>query len=191
MFAVRKFLLSLAILSCLLVLTTQRAYACSCIGPGSAAEELERSTAVFAGTVVDVADANRGPIISSADPIAFTFQVTRVWKGPIHTTLIISSARGGASCGYEFEVGREYLVYADGTETHLQASLCSRTQPLSVAGEDLKALGEGERPTPEPPELDETPPLSAPIGLCGLMGVGAVVAPVLVIGKRRSRHSPG
>ena len=82
-----------------------------------------------------------------------TFQVTRVWKGPEYRTLIVNTVRSAASCGYEFQAGQEYLVYTRGTEDSLQASLCSRTQLLSIASEDLKALGEGKVPLTENPNL--------------------------------------
>ncbi len=144
---------SLAILSSLLAVNPKRAFACSCMVSGPPAEEIESSTAVFAGMVTNLDIPNKGPIYSSADPVKITFQVTRVWKGPEHSTLIVNTVRSAVSCEYEFQTGQEYLVYTRGTEDNLQTSLCSRTQLLSVAGEDLKALGEGKVPVAENPNL--------------------------------------
>ena len=120
-------------------------YACSCIALGPPEEELARSTAVFTGTVLEVYTRNKpGFSISSADPVDVTFQVETVWKGPAAKTLVASTARYGASCGYEFEAGNRYLVYANGAESGLTVSLCSRTRPISQATQDLDQLGQGK-----------------------------------------------
>jgi hypothetical protein len=109
---------------------------------------MARSTAVFAGTVLSVALPPDAPIISSADPITITFQVSTVWKGTAAQTLSVQTARDGASCGYTFQAGQEYVVYANGGAADLQVSRCSRTKLLAEAGEDLAALGTGSAPTP-------------------------------------------
>ena len=127
------------------VLPPTAVYACSCAPPGLPAEELERATAVFAGKVTEI-DIPRGLLQSSADPVAVTFQVSEVWKGSVQPALVAKTARSGASCGYTFSIGQEYLVYANGTESDLEVWLCSRTTPLTAAAEDLLALGSGEIP---------------------------------------------
>ena len=162
------------------------------------AEALERSTAVFAGQVVNRDILDRGKGIISDGPIILTVQVTvqvaRVWKGPEYTTLVVHTAPGEASCGYEFKIGTEYLVYARGTEANLQTSLCSRTQLLSAASEDLKVLGEGTAPTIENPGG----PLENPSGpkdtqspittvVLGLTVIGAAAILVAVVRRRLSR----
>lgn len=120
----------------------QRAFACTCAPPESPTDELERSTAVFAGKVAAL-EARSGLVTSSADPVRVTFRGYTVWKGPQHDMLTLTTARSSISCGYEFEAGREYLVYAYGEENDLQVSLCSRTRPLTLAAVDLIALGRG------------------------------------------------
>jgi 5-hydroxyisourate hydrolase-like protein (transthyretin family) len=49
---------------------------------------------------------------------------------------------GGGDCGYAFDVGGEYLIYAyrHPQNGRLSTGICSRTRPLSTAGEDLKYL---------------------------------------------------
>lgn len=77
-------------------------------------------------------------------PVAVTLRVSEVWKGDVGKTLrVTTSADSGAGCGYPFEEGKEYLVYAG---EDASVSLCSETKPLSSAGADLEALGTGERP---------------------------------------------
>lgn len=70
--------------------------------------------------------------------MSFTIQST--FKGRIPGTEVeVRTGTGGGDCGYHFETGQQYLVYAwtreDGT---LSTSICSRTRPLSEAGEDLQ-----------------------------------------------------
>lgn len=137
-----QILLVVVLILLALAVTVDRAYACSCVMPGPPTAELEAATAVFSGKVLR-ADVRGGEVTSSADPVWVGFQAYSVWKGPALTTLVVTTARGSASCGYPFEVGREYLVYSGGTWDALEVSLCSRTRLLSEADEDLAALGSG------------------------------------------------
>ena len=134
--------LAMLLLFVLFALPTDQAYACSCMMPAPPLEAMANSDAVFAGKVVRI-DTQEGAITSSADPIKITFEVSRVWKGEQNSAIALATARDSASCGYPFMVGEEYLVYANSSETGLTTGLCSRTMPLSTAGEDLDALGEG------------------------------------------------
>lgn len=128
------------------------AHACSCAGPAGSPERvaeqaLSGSSAVFSGKVVDI-DWPLLPI-SSAAPETVIFRVSEVWKGPERATLEVKTAVSDVSCGYPFDAGESYLVYAhddggDGDVT--SASLCSSTKPLSEAGADLEALGPGAAP---------------------------------------------
>jgi hypothetical protein len=150
----KRFILCSLILLSFMVVNTESAHACSCVIPGAPDVELARSTAVFSGRVV-ARDEPGGLIVSSADPVEVTFEVYAVWKGPAYSTITITTARSGASCGYVFEEGEQYLVYADGSADNLTVSMCSRTQPLEWAEEDLAALGEGTTALAENPELPE------------------------------------
>jgi hypothetical protein len=70
-----------------------------------------------------------------------TFKVERMWRGPAVHTIKILTGWGGGDCGYQFERGQRYLVYAyvdrDGV---LGTSICTRTRELEHAGEDLAFL---------------------------------------------------
>ena len=157
-----------------------RSYACSCIDPGSPSEALERSAAVFAGRVVSIDD--RLALGSSLDPLIIKFDVETVWKGSLHQQIELRTAFDSASCGYSFVEGVEYLVYShNGSE----ASLCSRTRPLSEAADDLAELGPGrtapESGTPPTPASPETPPgggCGPSAGGDGLLaaGLGLIIA---------------
>lgn len=142
----RKIILSLFIVISLLFINTAIVNACSCVQPAPPKESLEHSTAVFAGKVVDI-DVPSGLVISSADPVKVTFEVLEIWKGHDYKTLVLTTARDGASCGYSFKQNEEYIVYAYGEENKLSAGICSRTKLLTNAQEDLRELGEGNLPS--------------------------------------------
>jgi len=142
----RKIILLLFIVGSLLVVNTAIVNACSCVQPAPPKESLEQSTAVFAGKVIDI-DVPSGIIVSSADPVKVTFEVSKIWKGPDYETLVLTTARDGASCGYGFKENEEYIVYAYGEENKLSTGICSRTRLLANAQEDLQDLGVGDLPT--------------------------------------------
>ncbi len=124
------------------------ASACTCGSTSSNGQkeiesELSSSEAVFSGEVVDF---EKGSSIAASWPTeTVSFQVSEVWKGPERETLEVSTATQGITCGYAFEEGREYLVYAYTGKQGLEVDLCSETIPLSEAGADLAVLGEGGR----------------------------------------------
>jgi hypothetical protein len=113
------------------------AYACSCRPPGTPAEELNQSDAVFLGRVVEV---NAG----SGDSTTVTFDVSNVWKGQITRTSILVTPGSSASCGFTFEQGKDYVVYGRMNEGSLNTNLCSRTRLAGEATEDIAALGAGQ-----------------------------------------------
>ena len=126
----------------------RQASACSCAIPESVKDELNRKTAVFSGKVIKMKDVNRLSYIkSSGDPIKVLFDVNESWKGIDTSQVIVSAARSSASCGYEFELNKEYLVYAYGEIDNLETGICERTALLTAAGEDLEILGKGIEPT--------------------------------------------
>lgn len=125
-------------------------YACSCVQPGTVHESLEESNAVFSGKVVEIVDENEKKFNkSSADLLAVRFEVEETWKGVTQTQVIVYTARDSASCGFEFALNDEYLVYAKEIKGQLEVSLCSRTNSLEAANADIIELGVGTKPSEE------------------------------------------
>lgn len=147
----RKFVSMLLMMTMLLILLNiapATSFACSCVAPWSVQEELEHSAAVFKGSVIGVVDAKENSAMqSSADPIAFIIKVDEIWKGINQTEVVVYTERDSASCGFTFEEGQEYLIYASKPDDHLRVSLCSRTTDLASAAADLSILGKGAEPT--------------------------------------------
>ena len=146
----------------LCLLAPPEAFACSCAEPPAPPIALDAASAVFRGTVVAI-DVPGGEIVSSANPKRVTFAVGDVWKGPAYTQLVVTTARDGASCGFPFELKREYLVYASGPATQLRTSLCGRTRATAdlQSAEDLAALGQGTVPKESPPAAPALSPSPA------------------------------
>lgn len=141
-------LLMMTMLLILLNIAPATSFACSCVAPWSVQEELEHSAAVFKGSVIGVVDAKENSAMqSSADPIAFIIKVDEIWKGINQTEVVVYTERDSASCGFTFEEGQEYLIYASKPDDHLRVSLCSRTTDLASAAADLSILGKGAEPT--------------------------------------------
>lgn len=98
----------------------------------------KQSQAVFVGKVVQVV---QNP---EAYGVSVNFLVERVWKGKLSREVTILTGQGGGDCGYRFEVGESYLVYASGSNESLSTNICHRTAPRSEDG-DMKILGKGKR----------------------------------------------
>ncbi|NEQ22085.1 MAG: hypothetical protein F6K28_23390 [Microcoleus sp. SIO2G3] len=143
----------LVIATSLFVLSANAAIACSCF-PTRPQESFQNSEAVFSGRVVDVTEqspAERRPGRRNEDQnfltgVKVTFEVSEVWKGNNQRRLVVSTSDSSASCGYSFQEGQEYLVYASEEDAQLKTGLCSGTKRLSDARADLAMLGEGQTP---------------------------------------------
>ncbi|MCR8658792.1 hypothetical protein [Paenibacillus endoradicis] len=136
-------------ISMMMIYAASNVYACSCIEPLTVEEELDRSEAVFTGRVLEVKDIKNlnGYMTKSA-----LFEVSQIWKGGSESQIIIYTGGGGGDCGYHFEEGKEYLVYANlstmyGDKEQLVSIMCDRTNVLAQAQDDLAILGEGKVPT--------------------------------------------
>jgi hypothetical protein len=88
---------------------------------------------------------------SPAKAVKTSFQVNEVWKGHVAPTMEVHTAAGSDSCGFEFQEGERYLVYARSTGSALEVSLCSGTILHGTAFEHVAALGSGSIP-PQPAE---------------------------------------
>lgn len=116
-----------------LLIKTESAFACSCARPGSVNESLAQATVVFAGQVIDIE-----PIDNRR--VEVEFDVETVWKGSNTSTISVYTAPNPAVCGYSFEIGRSYLVYARENRGSLSVNQCSRTNLLSESSDDLTLL---------------------------------------------------
>jgi len=136
--------------------------ACSCGGPIPPLKEMAGASAVFTCKVVKITKVGIEPTL----PDFFTgydvsVQLMKVIKGKalklkIGGTITIHTGTGGGDCGYTFDEGEAYLIYAFGKALKLSTNICTRTQPLDGADNEIleleRKLPKIQHP-PHPPEL--------------------------------------
>jgi hypothetical protein len=135
------------VLSLALLLWGPLSYACSCIGMGTVKQELKRSDMAFKGTVlskeiISIEDTSVAPAFTIR-MAQYRFVILSVYKGSLkHDTLTVTTGLGGGDCGFYFEEGKQYIVYASAESragyNTMRTSICRRTTGNITAEE--KAL---------------------------------------------------
>lgn len=120
-------------------------YACSCVpfGEESVQQQVSKAKtnaqAVFVGKVLQII---KKP---EKHEIVVKLKVENLWKGYLSKEVTVSTGADSALCGYNFEVGQSYLIYAGGADVNnLQTNICTRTAKFSAAKADIKALGKAK-----------------------------------------------
>lgn len=138
-----------------LSLASRDAMACMCGGGGGTpCEGYGKAAAVFVGTVTgvreseqykgkDVAELRKLRDAGELDwgSMAYKFSVEQAYLGVAGSEVEIFTGRGSSDCGFVFQTGQRYLVYADRYKTKLITSTCMRTKAFSEATEDIAYLG--------------------------------------------------
>ncbi len=142
----KKYIYIAFALTIFLFATAEKSFACSCvITPEPVKKQIENAysgaDAVFSGEVVEVKE-------SATDQYSLIvrFKVAKSWKGELSREITIRTAKDSAMCGYNFEIGKTYLVYAFGKKDTLSTTNCSRTAILGVKS-DAKYLDKLKRKT--------------------------------------------
>ncbi len=109
------------------------ALACSCGEKASVEESLKDSSLVFVGRVLDQRETAFKP-----NHTEVRFTVFKKYKGfeempKSAEYVVVYSPREESTCGYKFNNGFEYLVFATGSPAFLKVDLCSRTDVLESA----------------------------------------------------------
>ena len=119
----------------LLFAPTASAYACSCTETPSVQSSFDAASAVFLGEVTIIANN-----VAQLPQNQVTFVVREQFKGEAKAQLELRTASIPTACGYPFQVGEQYVVYAEESAGGLRTSLCSRTRRVEDAHEDLTIL---------------------------------------------------
>jgi len=82
--------------------------ACTCIAPGTDEQETRLADVVFVGTVTSVTEPKVGQTTATAQ-VAVETAVKGTQR---NTTLAIETPAGSAMCGFHFERGKRYKVFA-------------------------------------------------------------------------------
>lgn len=138
----KKFLLVFFAAAVVMFASAENALACSCMASQDPVnKQIENaysgSEAIFAGEVLEVKE-------SGEYTLAVKFKVKKTWKGSAVQEITIKTAENSAMCGYNFEVGKQYLVYANGNANELSTTDCSRTSLYNKKG-DAKYLDKLKR----------------------------------------------
>ena len=147
-----------------IALLAPRLDACSCSTPGTPCHAAGIAAAAFTGTVLNITFYPAQPVpADNARPAAarrlsapaladggralsrafflIRIQVEDVLSGidPGQREIEVVTGLGEADCGYPFQSGMDYVVYASkNAEGQLATGICSRTRPLAQAAEDLR-----------------------------------------------------
>ena len=125
-------------LSFLLVIFADESNACSCAGTQMPCESYWKSSAVFVGTATFSKSTNPKKGEHDFYSRIFHFTIDKSFRGVEGTEVEIRTGEGGGDCGYGFEIGRQYLVYAYKDDNNrLVTSICSRTRLASQAEPDF------------------------------------------------------
>jgi len=72
--------------------------------------------------------------------VKVTLSVSERFRGNSGNSLVVRTEIGTEACGYPFEVGHEYLVFANEFQGNLTVTTCSATQPAKMAVSAIQQL---------------------------------------------------
>jgi hypothetical protein len=124
--------------------------ACDC-GGGSPCRVLEETNAVFVGRALsnETISPEDQPGGGGRYSVKVTFAINESFRAVSGSLATVHTTHGSGSCGYQFEIGKEYLIFARNEDGLLSTSICSKTQPVSEAAALLKqfrAQASGKKP---------------------------------------------
>ena len=113
--------------------------ACTCMHMrGDPAKAFSAASAVFSGKVVKITEGETSSPIGLRQ-LAVKFRVEKSWKLIRKNEVTVSTININSLCGFPFEVGKSYLVYAIGGKDKFATDICTRTS-LMIPKEDLEYL---------------------------------------------------
>ncbi len=127
-----KMLLNISIITVLLSVI----WPCDCAPPPSPEDAYEMADVVFSGEVTNVIE-DWNNLIKEV-----SIDVYDVWKGSIGSQIIILTGIDDGICGYNFQVNEEYLIYGNYSGDYIWTNICTRTNLLDYASEDLDYLNQ-------------------------------------------------
>jgi hypothetical protein len=77
------------------------------------------------------------------DQAVVTVAVTKRWRGPYRDTVVVKTPLFSTACGFGFEIGKRYLLFADRIEGSLYVSSCGLSRVLDAEAQRLKRLLRG------------------------------------------------
>ena len=137
----------LLLVAALMVALPSDVPACSCTNMPEFDRAYEQSDVIFLGEVLGVESAEP----EYYDAVWATLRVEADWKGSPPATVRVLTGSNGANCGFTFDPGERYLVFAfrgghgswwgSPAPGVLMTHQCWRTHPWWAEDPDLVALG--------------------------------------------------
>lgn len=122
-----------------LLLGSATVFACSCnMDPNPPCRSVGSADAIFEGAVLE-----REKIETDNEDYTrrrFTVKVKKIYKGSLGDAVFIYTGNGDSDCGYRFEIGSRYLIYASEYDGRLSTNKCTRTSRMKYAKEDADYL---------------------------------------------------
>ena len=126
-----------------------------CVTPGTAAQELKKSSVVFAGKVIErrYIKEEGSSETDVGERMVIKLAVEQIWKGEIDDEVLLFTSEIRYPNGitsmmaedFHFKDEERYLVYANGEPKRLSTSGCTRTKEFAEAENDLNELNEGRK----------------------------------------------
>ncbi len=145
----KKFIYISLALSIIFIASAEKTFACSCMVTNSPIEaQIKKaftdSNAVFSGEVIEVK-------AKDENTISVKIRKHLIWKGEDMQEFVVTTSSESSMCGYNFQVGTKYLVYANRSADGFSTTNCSRTRIFDKNG-DAKYLEKWS------PDLKDTTP---------------------------------
>src|SRR5262245_29717471 len=137
-----SFQIAIAVTIIFLVGFTSQDLACSCRGLGPPCQAYWDSSVVFIGVPLNVSQIEVESDGHKVSKRLFRFRVEEAFRGTEGTELEILTGAWGGDCGIDFRLRTKYLVYGykQSSARWVETSICTRTQPISDASEDLNYI---------------------------------------------------
>lgn len=123
-----------------LVIFSKNIHACTCMGESSVKDEIEESEAIFVGIILNSEELRKYDTLASkriaySIRMRYSLLVETVYKGKLTSdTVYIYTGSGMGDCGFNFETGSKYIVYAqhhdseDIKNNSFYTTVCYRTR---------------------------------------------------------------
>jgi hypothetical protein len=112
---------------------------CDCPKKPELEESQTQSSAVFVGRVEGQEDSVLRPQFTQVRMVVLR-KFKWVEEFASNQSILVYTHKDEASCGYKFQNGFDYLVFAKGNPAFLRIDACSRTQVMENAQIDLQRL---------------------------------------------------
>lgn len=99
-------------------------FCCSCIGNEPIKASIKKSHSIFIGTIVDSTLIEIEEKLEGTNSnishyfVKYSVAIKSLFKGKVYSdTISLYSGIGGGDCGYPFNLGSDYIIYADYKKT--------------------------------------------------------------------------